>query len=153
MDTDRFLQGLRADRAATEKLCEGLRVQRDALDTQVLALEERLAALDTQLAAVTGSEPMPPLTGLSEAARSDVPLMLAFDQPAGLTREQASAAAEKNGKSPRIVGGWATWDWVVRVGDRRWLTPKAYGWLEEHNIPTPNRAAAEAARDAALANA
>jgi hypothetical protein len=52
------------------------------------------------------------------------------------------------------VGGWANGGWLVSVEDvqgeiRRFLTDRSYAWLADHGVPTPNRAAAVAARDAA----
>jgi hypothetical protein len=158
VNTDKFLAGVRADRAATTRWLEATTAQRDALDIQVRALKDRLAALDDQLAALTGTDflpaSLPALTGLTDEQRADVPLLLAFDRSEGLTRGQAREAARKVGKSPQTIGGLANGGWVVSVEDvqgeiRRFLTDRSYTWLADHGIPTPNRAAAVAARDAA----
>jgi hypothetical protein len=53
-------------------------------------------------------------------------LMKRFDVPPseGLTRAQASQALSENGYSPRSFGGWVRRGWIVREGDRRYLTEK-----------------------------
>lgn len=158
MNADRFLAGVRADRVATAQWLEATTSQRDVLDIQIRALKERLTALDDQLAALTDTDSLPAsllaVTGLTDEQRADVPLLLAFDSPEGLDRGQAREAARKVGKSPHTLGGLANGGWLVSVEDmqgqiRRFLTDRSYTWLAEHGIPTPNRAAAVAARDAA----
>jgi hypothetical protein len=154
MNTDKFLAGVRADRAATSQWLAAVIAQRDALEDQVHALAGRLAALDDQVAALTGMDLLPALTGLTDDERADVPLLLSFDRPEGLTREQAREAARRVGRSPQTIGGLANGGWVVSVEDvqgeiRRFLTDRSYTWLADHGIPTPNRAIAVAARDAA----
>jgi hypothetical protein len=158
VNTDKFLAGIRADRVATAQWLDATIAQRNALDAQVQALKDRLAALDDQLASLTDTDflpaSLPALTGLTDEQRADVPLLLAFDQPEGLTRGQAREAARKVGKSPQTIGGLANGGWVISVEDaqgeiRRFLTDRSYTWLADHGIPTPNRAAAVAARDSA----
>jgi hypothetical protein len=154
VNTDKFVAGLRADRRATAEWLEAAVAQRDALDAQVRALTDRLSALDDQLAALTGTDFLPALTGLSDDEKADVPLLLAFDSPEGLDRGQAREAARKVGRSPQTIGGLANGGWLVSVEDvqgqiRRFLTDRSYTWLADHGVPTPNREAAVAARDAA----
>ncbi len=158
MDTDRFLAGIRADRVATAQWLRAAVAQRDALGDQVRALEGRLAALDDQLAGLTDTDllpaSLPALTGLTDDQRADVPLLLAFDHPEGLTRHQAREAARRVGRSTQTIGGLVNGGWVVSVEDvqgeiRRFLTDRSYSWLADHGIPTPNRVLAVAARDSA----
>jgi len=81
----------------------------------------RLVALDDQIAGLTGTDflpaSLPALNGLTDEERADVPLLLAFDSPEGLTRGQAREAARRVGKSPQTIGGMANGGWLISVED------------------------------------
>jgi len=60
-------------------------------------------------------------------------VMKRFDVPAsqGLSREEASRAFRDNGYSPQSFGGWVRRGWIVRDGDRRFLTARGRAWIAE----------------------
>jgi hypothetical protein len=47
----------------------------------------------------------------------------------GLNREEASRAFSDNGISPRACGSWTQHGWIIREGDRRWLSDKGRDWV------------------------
>jgi hypothetical protein len=49
----------------------------------------------------------------------------------GLTRAQASEALRRNGIDPRAFGSWVRHGWVIREGDKRYLSPKGRQWLKD----------------------
>lgn len=56
-----------------------------------------------------------------------------FDVPPekGLNREEASRAFSDNGISPRACGSWTQAGWIIREGDRRWLSDKGRDWVRD----------------------
>jgi hypothetical protein len=65
----------------------------------------------------------------------EIAAMKEFDLTAseGLTRAQASQALKRYGIDPRAFGSWVRHDWVIRDGDRRYLSPKGRQWLKDHH--------------------
>lgn len=63
----------------------------------------------------------------------EIAAMKEFDVPVdqGLTREQASEALRRNGIDPRAFGSWVRHGWVIREGDKRYLSPKGRQWLND----------------------
>jgi hypothetical protein len=65
-----------------------------------------------------------------------------FDVPPekGLNREEASRAFSDNGISPRACGSWTQHGWIIREGDRRWLSDKGRDWLRDQlaELPSPS---------------
>ena len=61
-----------------------------------------------------------------------------FDVPAekGLNREEASRAFSDNGIDPRACGSWVKHGWIIREGDRRWLSDKGRVWVREQTTAT-----------------
>ena len=64
----------------------------------------------------------------------EIAAMKEFDVPAdkGLTRVQASEALKRHGINPKAFGPWVRHGWVIRNGDRRYLSPKGRQWLTDH---------------------
>lgn len=56
-----------------------------------------------------------------------------FDVPPekGLNREEASRAFSDNGIDPRASGSWTQHGWIIREGDRRWLSDKGRDWVRD----------------------
>ena len=56
-----------------------------------------------------------------------------FDVPPekGLNREEASRAFSDNGIDPRACGSWIQHGWIIREGDRRWLSGKGRDWARD----------------------
>jgi CHAT domain/TIR domain len=71
--------------------------------------------------------------GISKLQR-EIAAMNEFDVPAdkGLTRVQASEALKRHGINPKAFGSWVRHGWVIRNGDRRYLSPKGRQWLTDH---------------------
>jgi hypothetical protein len=63
----------------------------------------------------------------------EIAAMKELDVPArdGLTRAQASEAFKRHGIDPRAFGSWVRHGWVIREGDRRYLSPKGRQWLRD----------------------
>jgi TIR domain len=61
-----------------------------------------------------------------------------FDVPPekGLNREEASRAFSDNGISPRACGSWTQHGWIIREGDRRWLSDKGREWIRDQTTAT-----------------
>jgi hypothetical protein len=61
-----------------------------------------------------------------------------FDVPPekGLNREEASRAFSDNGISPRACGSWTQHGWIIREGDRRWLSDKGRVWMRDQTSAT-----------------
>jgi hypothetical protein len=74
----------------------------------------------------------------SESAESklqrEIAAMKEFDVPAdkGLTREEASEALTRHAINPRAFGSWVRHGWVIRSGDRRYLSPEGRQWIADH---------------------
>jgi hypothetical protein len=66
----------------------------------------------------------------------------------GLNREEASRAFSDNGISPRACGSWTQHGWIIREGDRRWLSDKGRDWVRDQlmrlSSPTPGEATGRA---------
>jgi hypothetical protein len=56
-----------------------------------------------------------------------------FDVPPekGLNREEASRAFRDNGIDPRACGSWTQQGWIIREGDRRWLSDMGRDWVRD----------------------
>ena len=61
-----------------------------------------------------------------------------FDVPPeqGLNREEASRAFSDNGINPRACGSWIQHGWIIREGDRRWLSDKGRDWIRDQTTAT-----------------
>jgi TIR domain len=61
-----------------------------------------------------------------------------FDVPPekGLNREEASRAFSDNGINPRACGSWTQHGWIIREGDRRWLSDKGRDWVRDQTTAT-----------------
>jgi hypothetical protein len=61
-----------------------------------------------------------------------------FDVPPekGLNREEASRAFSDNGINPRACGSWTQHGWIIREGDRRWLSDKGRDWIRDQTTAT-----------------
>ena len=61
-----------------------------------------------------------------------------FDVPPekGLNREEASRAFSDNGINPRACGSWTLHGWIIREGDRRWLSDKGRDWIRDQTTAT-----------------
>ena len=61
-----------------------------------------------------------------------------FDVPPekGLNREEASRAFSDNGINPRACGSWVKHGWIIREGDRRWLSDKGRVWVRDQTAAT-----------------
>jgi hypothetical protein len=61
-----------------------------------------------------------------------------FDVPPekGLNREEASRAFSDNGINPRACGSWVKHGWIIREGDRRWLSDKGRVWIRDQTAAT-----------------
>jgi hypothetical protein len=61
-----------------------------------------------------------------------------FDVPPekGLNREEASLAFSDNGINPRACGSWTQHGWIIREGDRRWLSDKGREWIRDQATAT-----------------
>ena len=61
-----------------------------------------------------------------------------FDVPPekGLNREEASQAFSDNGINPRACGSWVKHGWIIREGDRRWLSDKGRVWMRDQTSAT-----------------
>ena len=61
-----------------------------------------------------------------------------FDVPPekGLNREEASHAFSDNGINPRACGSWVKHGWIIREGDRRWLSDKGRVWVRDQTAAT-----------------
>jgi TIR domain len=61
-----------------------------------------------------------------------------FDVPPekGLNREEASQAFSDNGINPRACGSWTQHGWIIREGDRRWLSDKGRDWIRDQTTAT-----------------
>ena len=64
----------------------------------------------------------------------EIAAMKEFDVPMsqGLARAQASEALKRHGIDPRAFGSWVRHGWVIRKGDKRYLSPKGRQWLKDH---------------------
>lgn len=49
----------------------------------------------------------------------------------GLNRRDASRAFSDNGISPRAAGSWTQHGWIIREGDRRWLSDMCRDWVRD----------------------
>jgi hypothetical protein len=54
----------------------------------------------------------------------------------GLNREEASQAFSDNGINPRACGSWTQHGWIIREGDRRWLSDKGRAWIRDQTTAT-----------------
>jgi TIR domain len=61
-----------------------------------------------------------------------------FDVPPeeGLNREEASRAFSDSGINPRACGSWTQHGWIIREGDRRWLSDKGREWIRDQTTAT-----------------
>jgi hypothetical protein len=61
-----------------------------------------------------------------------------FDVPPekGLNREEASQAFSDNGIDPRACGSWVKHGWIIREGDRRWLSDEGRDWIRDQTAAT-----------------
>jgi hypothetical protein len=71
--------------------------------------------------------------GTDDKLDHEIAAMKEFDVPVdqGLTRAQASEALRQNGIDPRAFGSWVRHGWVIREGDKRYLSPKGRQWLKD----------------------
>jgi TIR domain len=63
----------------------------------------------------------------------EIAILQRFDVPPekGLNREEASLAFSDNGISPHACGSWTQHGWIIREGDRRWLSDKGRDWVRD----------------------
>ncbi len=80
------------------------------------------------------------LSGDEQPARieREIAVCKRFDVPPekGLNREEASRAFSDNGINPRACGSWIKHGWIIREGDRRWLSDKGRVWVRDQTTAT-----------------
>jgi TIR domain len=87
------------------------------------------APTETEATELSGDEPTRIEREIAVCKRFDVP------PEKGLNREEASRAFSDNGISPRACGSWTQHGWIIREGDRRWLSDKGRDWIRDQAPP------------------
>lgn len=99
------------------------------MDTAALATALRLVSKGFAEAAAAIEDNSP-----DDKLDREIAAMKEFDVSVsqGLTRAQASEALRRHGIDPRAFGSWVRHGWVIRKGDKRYLSPKGRQWLKDH---------------------
>jgi TIR domain len=97
-----------------------------------------VTAIERVLAGASGTEGDQPPAEQPTRIEREIAVCKRFDVPPekGLNREEASRAFSENGINPRACGSWIQHGWIIREGDRRWLSDKGRDWIRDQTTAT-----------------